>query len=72
MRETAKTDMDVVKSSTIAALFAISAEEKAGLKRRLDEHGEHLIGREDDSRLAPLSIRGELRKRDGEWTVGSP
>ncbi|KAL3297287.1 Carboxylic ester hydrolase [Colletotrichum asianum] len=72
MRETAKTDMDVVKSSTIAALFAISAEEKAGLKHRLDEHGEHLIGREDDSRLAPLSIRGELRKRDGEWTVGSP
>lgn len=63
--------MDVVKSSTIAALFAISAEEKADLKRRLDEQGEHLIGREDDARLAPLSIRSELRKRGGKWSVGN-
>ncbi|KAF9872464.1 hypothetical protein CkaCkLH20_09961 [Colletotrichum karsti] len=72
MMETARADMDVVKSSTIAALFAISAEEKADLKRRLEENSEHLIGREDDSRLAPLSIRGELRKRGGEWVVGNP
>lgn len=67
--ETAKTDMDVVKSSTIAALFAMSAEEKTDLQRRLTE-GEHMMSKEDDLRLAPESIRGQLRKRQGKWAVG--
>lgn len=67
--ETAKTDMDVVKSSTIAALFAMSAEEKTDLQRHLTK-GEHMMSREDDRRLAPESIRGQLRKRHGKWAVG--
>ncbi|KAK1839988.1 hypothetical protein CCHR01_17392 [Colletotrichum chrysophilum] len=67
--ETAAADIDIIKSSTLAALFAISADEKARLAR-LEADGEPLISEDDDRRLVPVGVGGELRKKDGKWVLG--
>lgn len=69
--ETVRANMDVVKSSTIAALFTISAQEKDDVTRRLLEaEGGSIVSSGEDRRLVPLSIAGKLRRRGSKWALG--
>ncbi|KAF4824771.1 hypothetical protein CGCSCA5_v000692 [Colletotrichum siamense] len=61
--ETAISDIAVVKSSTLPAIFAINAREKAEMESRFRE-GEPAADK-DDHRLVPSGIGGELRKKTG-------
>ena len=64
--ETARSDMEIVKGSPLAALFAISAEEKAAVER--GQEAEPLT-RADEAHIRPAGIAGELKKRHGRWIL---
>ncbi|KAF5515254.1 hypothetical protein CGCS363_v001682 [Colletotrichum siamense] len=66
--ETATSNIAVVKSSTLPAIFAINATEKAGMESRFQQ-GECGVGK-DDYQLVPSGIGGELRKTGGKWALG--
>ncbi|KAF6839375.1 hypothetical protein CPLU01_01795 [Colletotrichum plurivorum] len=70
--ETIAADVDVVKSSMLAALFAISAEEKTALEKDIAE-GKPLLpdGQDNHRPVVPAGIAGELRKEaGGKWVLG--
>ncbi|KAK1458866.1 hypothetical protein CMEL01_01865 [Colletotrichum melonis] len=66
--ETATSEIAVVKSSTLPAIFALDAKEKAKMEKRFRE--EEPTVDEDDHRLVPLGIGGELRKTGDKWHLG--
>ncbi|KAF6793355.1 hypothetical protein CMUS01_16104 [Colletotrichum musicola] len=70
--ETVGADVDVVKSSMLAALFAISAEEKTALEKDITEGKPLLLdGQGDHQLVVPTGIAGELRKEaGGKWVLG--
>ncbi|KAF6818031.1 hypothetical protein CSOJ01_02168 [Colletotrichum sojae] len=70
--ETVAADVDVVKSSMLAALFAIGAEEKTTLEKDMAEVKPVLPDGQDDHRpVVPAGIAGELRKEAGDkWVLG--
>lgn len=70
VRETASADIDVVKSSTMAALFTIGAEEKEDMARRLLREGEKAMIGAEDLRLAPHGIAGKLHRRGSKCALG--
>ncbi|KAF5513484.1 hypothetical protein CGCF413_v001745 [Colletotrichum fructicola] len=65
--ETATSDIAVVKSSTLPAIFAINARGKAEMESRF-QGGESAVDK-DDHRLVPSGIGGELRKTGGKWLL---
>ncbi|KAF6827139.1 hypothetical protein CMUS01_09121 [Colletotrichum musicola] len=64
--ETELADVDVIKSSSLPALFAISAEEKATLELGVSEGDPGARG--NDRYLAPNSVDGQF-KRKGNWWI---
>ncbi|KAF6837147.1 hypothetical protein CPLU01_03259 [Colletotrichum plurivorum] len=65
--ETKLGDVDVIKSSSLPALFAISAEEKATLELGLSEGDPGAGG--SDRYLAPNSIDGQLKRKGNQWML---
>lgn len=67
--ETVGADVDIVKSSMLAALFAIGAEEKTALEKDVGEGKPLLLDEQDEQDDRPLvmpaGIGGELRKEAG-------
>ncbi|KAF4846065.1 hypothetical protein CGCSCA4_v006524 [Colletotrichum siamense] len=67
--ETAVADVDIIKSSTLPALFAINSEELASIEHRFEE-GEPLVEK-GHQQVVPHGIGGQLHKTGGKWILRS-
>ncbi|KAJ0364990.1 hypothetical protein COL26b_012252 [Colletotrichum chrysophilum] len=67
--ETATADVDIIKSSTLPALFAINSEELANIEHRFEE-GEPLVEK-GHQQVVPRGIGGQLYKTGGKWILRS-
>ncbi|KAF6787892.1 hypothetical protein CSOJ01_15130 [Colletotrichum sojae] len=65
--ETATADVDIVKSSALPSLFAISAEEKANLECGAPKGDSGSGG--NDCCLAPVSIDGQFKRKENRWIL---
>lgn len=65
--ETSAANVDIVKISTLPALFAVKAKDKESMEHCFEENRQ--VGNAY-SRLYPPGIGGELCLQDGRWVLG--
>lgn len=68
--ETARSGVDIVKSSTLPSLFAINSKDKAEMEDDFDKE-EPVFDDGSHRRLVPQGIGGHLNKMDGKWQLRS-